>query len=99
MKVESPRNTNSGCSHQRSLRDVAPNPRTIGKLVGAEAMPGSRYGHVASGFLSGERGIRTLGTLTGTPVFETGPINHSGISPGSSDPAISYGRDFGAARW
>ena len=30
---------------------------------------------------SGKIGIRTLGTLTGTPHFECGPIDHSGIFP------------------
>ena len=30
---------------------------------------------------SGEGGIRTPDTLAGIPVFETGPINHSGTSP------------------
>ena len=34
------------------------------------------------GFMSGETGIRTLGTLAGTPVFKTGAIGHSAISPG-----------------
>ncbi len=29
----------------------------------------------------GEKGIRTLGTRKGTTVFETAPIDHSGISP------------------
>ena len=29
----------------------------------------------------GETGIRTLGTRKGTTVFETAPIDHSGISP------------------
>ena len=29
----------------------------------------------------GERGIRTLGTLASTTVFETAPFDHSGISP------------------
>jgi hypothetical protein len=32
---------------------------------------------------SGEGGIRTLGTLACTPVFETGPIGRSGTSPGA----------------
>ena len=32
-------------------------------------------------FLSGETGIRTLGTVTRSPHFECGPIDHSGISP------------------
>jgi hypothetical protein len=31
---------------------------------------------------NGEGGIRTLGRLASTPVFETGPIGHSGTSPG-----------------
>lgn len=30
---------------------------------------------------SGEAGIRTLGTLTGTPVFKTGAIGRSATSP------------------
>ena len=30
---------------------------------------------------SGERGIRTLGTVARTTVFETAPFNRSGISP------------------
>ena len=34
------------------------------------------------GFKSGETGIRTLGTLAGTPVFKTGAIGRSAISPG-----------------
>ncbi len=34
-----------------------------------------------SGVFSGERGIRTPGTVTRTPHFECGPIDHSGISP------------------
>src|SRR5436305_5062990 len=42
--------------------------------------------------LSGEGGIRTLGGVAATPVFETGPIGRSGTSPGvdgsnSSSPA------------
>ena len=31
--------------------------------------------------IGGETGIRTLGTRKGTTVFETAPIDHSGISP------------------
>ncbi len=34
-----------------------------------------------AGWLGGEGGIRTPGTPKGTPVFETGPIDHSGTSP------------------
>lgn len=32
-------------------------------------------------FVSGKTGIRTLGTRKGTTVFETAPIDHSGIFP------------------
>jgi hypothetical protein len=32
----------------------------------------------------GEGGIRTPGTLSGTPVFKTGAINHSATSPAST---------------
>jgi hypothetical protein len=31
--------------------------------------------------VGGEGGIRTPGTLSGTPVFKTGAINHSATSP------------------
>ena len=30
---------------------------------------------------SGETGIRTLGTIASSTVFETAPFDHSGISP------------------
>src|SRR5689334_5092561 len=33
------------------------------------------------GLCGGEGGIRTPGTLPGTPVFKTGAINHSATSP------------------
>lgn len=32
--------------------------------------------------LCGKGGIRTLGTIAGTTVFETAPIGHSGTFPG-----------------
>ena len=32
-------------------------------------------------YAGGEGGIRTPGTLSGTPVFKTGAINHSATSP------------------
>ena len=38
---------------------------------------------------SGEGGIRTLGSISATPVFETGPIGHSGTSPNRRKPFIS----------
>ena len=34
-----------------------------------------------NGLYGGEGGIRTLGTVTRTTVFETVPFNHSGTSP------------------
>ncbi len=34
--------------------------------------------------IGGERGIRTLGTLARSTVFETAPFDHSGTSPGVS---------------
>jgi hypothetical protein len=37
--------------------------------------------------LYGERGIRTLGTLTGSTVFETARFNRSRISPKMGDEA------------
>jgi hypothetical protein len=42
----------------------------------------------ARAFSSGEGGIRTLGALACTPVFETGPIGRSGTSPGNVRPPI-----------
>lgn len=38
----------------------------------------SLYISIESG---GQTGIRTLGTITGTTVFETAPFDHSGICP------------------
>jgi hypothetical protein len=40
-------------------------------------------------FFCGERGIRTLGTVTSTTVFETAPFDRSGISPGMGAKLIS----------
>ena len=43
--------------------------------------------HADAQLLSGEGGIRTLGTQKGTPVFETGPFDHSGTSPKKAWPS------------
>jgi hypothetical protein len=32
-------------------------------------------------YFCGEKGIRTLGTITGTLAFQASPFDHSGISP------------------
>src|SRR5262245_53643109 len=47
---------------------------------------------------SGEGGIRTLGDVAATPVFETGPIGHSGTSPGCDTLAEVYGNYLTLAR-
>ena len=42
--------------------------------------------------VGGEGGIRTLGTVSRTTVFETVPFNHSGTSPGcckNKTPAVA----------
>lgn len=53
-------------------------------------------------FACGKRGIRTLGTRKGTTVFETVPIDHSGIFPWGSvkncaraDRRVPLGRIYG----
>ncbi len=43
------------------------------RFCGVLLLPAQAFG--------GERGIRTLGTPKGSTVFETAPIDHSGISP------------------
>src|SRR5207245_4709249 len=43
-------------------------------------------------YSSGEGGIRTLGRASPSPVFETGPIGHSGTSPARG------GNDYTASR-
>jgi hypothetical protein len=47
--------------------------------------------------LGGERGIRTLGTVAGTPLFESGTFNHSVISPSATiltdEPARTYRKE------
>ena len=50
------------------------------ELSGVCAIPDETLLVIANG-QSGEGGIRTLGDLATTPVFETGPIGHSGTSP------------------
>ncbi len=52
-----------------------------------------------AGGVGGEGGIRTPGTLAGTSVFETDPIDHSGTSPerlfsGGRAVALAEGRQI-----
>src|SRR3954464_7469301 len=39
--------------------------------------------------VGGRGGIRTHGTLAGTPVFKTGALNHSATLPATRDQAVS----------
>src|SRR5215216_7439003 len=48
--------------------------------------------------LSGGGGIRTLGTLARTTVFETAPFNHSGTPPGASIIGTCGGRALRTGR-
>ncbi len=50
------------------------------------------FGGPACIVFCGERGIRTHGPVTRTTVFETAPIDHSGISP-----VAQYHKDIAAA--
>jgi hypothetical protein len=43
-------------------------------------------------YIGGRGGIRTHGTLAGTPVFKTGALNHSATLPDRSDQALSVGQ-------
>ena len=42
-----------------------------------------------AGLIGGETGIRTLGTVASTTVFETAPFNHSGTSPHETEQSVS----------
>jgi hypothetical protein len=42
----------------------------------------------------GEGGIRTPGTLSGTPVFKTGAINHSATSPDTAERDVTWPLQF-----
>ena len=45
------------------------------------AQPMSSKTNLVRMHLSGERGIRTLGTVASTPAFQAGSFDHSDISP------------------
>jgi hypothetical protein len=67
------RPTTEGVTHTvtHSVPSVGPRTCAIGRQAQSDACSG------------GEVGIRTLGTVSRTPVFETGPFDHSGTSPRS----------------
>src|SRR5271154_6429699 len=77
---------------------MRPTARGARRVVGSAApCPTSRF--VISG---GERGIRTHGTLTGTPDFESGTFGHSVSSPPRNLPSprriVKRPRAFPAGR-
>ena len=53
----------------------------VTNLVFTEGKPFDFFAEGLISKTSGEGGIRTLGDVAATPVFETGPIGHSGTSP------------------
>jgi hypothetical protein len=52
----------------------------------AEGRDGTSFLGETSDWTSGQGGIRTHGTLAGTPVFKTGSFNHSDTCPGVGVP-------------
>ena len=79
------------CCHNRPLEDRRPSstisvpPARGSRLDQAQASARRRDGLAGGGVRrwnnGGEGGIRTLGTVTSTTVFETAPFDHSGTSP------------------
>src|SRR3954467_2295616 len=66
-------------SHGHGLHAEVLRPRSRRNLKRSESE--SLRGGEEPGWYGGEGGIRTPGTLSGTPVFKTGAINHSATSP------------------
>ena len=56
-----------------------PKTVTVGKRLGKNSKSGVLPGEI--GVIGGRGGIRTHGTLAGTPVFKTGALNHSATLP------------------
>jgi hypothetical protein len=52
----------------------------------------------SEGLIGGEIGIRTLGTLTGTPHFECGAFDHSAISPHVSQAMVALPKQHACAK-
>ncbi len=78
------RNTSVRTSVLKSASAVRPQARRpSGRPVG-----GGREAHRRGIKTGGERGIRTLGTLARSTVFETAPIDHSGTSPTLREAAL-----------
>jgi hypothetical protein len=72
-------------SHERDQRSNAADRvrivETIGWCAGALSIRNSKQCQVVNWCFGGRGGIRTHGTLAGTPVFKTGALNHSATLP------------------
>ncbi len=69
----------------RDERECIPAPRRIADDAAAYYHNCAQLMLALSG---GETGIRTLGGLAPTTVFETAPFDHSGTSPRGSEPCV-----------
>ena len=81
--------THSRCARPISARELAPSnsvltPPSQPRCVCRFASRNLPFARSANG---GEGGIRTHGTLSGTPDFESGTIDHSATSPLSDPPS------------
>ena len=61
----------------------------MGKCVGRNTKIERNLGYFANS--GGRGGIRTHGTLAGTPVFKTGALNHSATLPAQEFQSLSVG--------
>src|SRR5207244_5369576 len=60
----------------------------MGKCVGRNTKIERNLGYFANS--GGRGGIRTHGTLAGTPVFKTGALNHSATLPSAQRQSLSH---------
>ena len=60
------------------------------KTLETQALQGTTFKH------NGEGGIRTLGTIAGTLVFETNAFDHSATSPGCFNSHFTLSHSFEA---
>jgi hypothetical protein len=90
---EKPTNLNGGGSLDLSRKRIQSPKRARRAVSEVRTVPANPFENtensalcmgvakVRKGDVGGEGGIRTHGRLSPTPVFETGPIGHSGTSP------------------
>ena len=83
-------------THLRGARARRKSGRDGGRRSGSDKRGSTSRSPEASGIrvdryaISGGGGIQTHGRLAPTPVFETGPFNHSGTPPDRRDRAIGH---------